>query len=180
MAETRYTATAITLHWLSALLIIAAFVLGVVMVDMKISPTKLQYYSWHKWLGITVLGLVALRLLWRLFHPAPALPLQTPRWQVLAASAGHWMLYALMFAIPLSGWAFSSASGYPVVYLGQFPLPDWVPKDKALAGQLKDVHELLTAILMWVVAGHFAAALKHQFVDKDGLLARMWFSRKTF
>lgn len=179
MAGTRYTATAITLHWLSALLIVAAFALGVIMVDMKISPTKLQYFSWHKWLGITVLGLVALRLLWRLSHQPPALAATTPRWQLLAAAAGHWALYLLMFAIPLSGWAYSSASGYPVVYLGQFQLPDWVPKDKALAAQLKEVHELLTTVLLFVVGTHLAAALKHQFIDKDGLMARMWFGRKA-
>jgi len=179
MAAKRYTTTAITLHWLSALLIVAAFALGVIMVDLKISPTKLQYFSWHKWLGITILGLVALRLLWRLSHRPPALSATTPRWQVLAAGAGHWALYALMFAIPLSGWAYSSASGYPVVYLGQFQLPDWVPKDKALAAQLKDVHELLTTVLMFVVGGHFVAALKHQFIDKDGLMVRMWFGRKV-
>lgn len=179
MIKTRYTATAVSLHWLIALLIFAAFGLGWYMVDLKISPAKLQYYSWHKWLGITVLGFAVLRLLWRLTHRPPPLPAGTPRWQALAASAGHWALYGLLFAIPLSGWAFSSASGYPVVFLGieSLQLPDWVLKDKALAAQMKDLHELLTTLLLVVVGVHVAAALKHHFIDRDGLLHRMWFGK---
>ncbi len=177
MASTRYTTTAISLHWLIALLIVAGFALGLYMVDLKISPDKLRYYSWHKWLGITVLALAVMRLLWRLTHKPPPLPAGTPRWQVQAASAGHWALYALLFAIPLSGWAYSSASGYPVVYLGQLPLPDWVPKDKALASQMKEIHDLLTTVLMIVVGVHVLAAVKHHFIDHDGLLHRMWFGR---
>ena len=178
MARSRYTNTAVALHWLIALLILVAFALGWYMTDLKISPDKLRYYSWHKWLGITVLGFALFRLLWRLTHKPPPLPNSTPRWQVLAASAGHWALYALLFLIPLSGWAYSSASGYPVVYLGEFPLPDWVPKDKALAALMKERHEQLTTLLMFVVAGHVLAALKHHFIDHDGLLHRMWFGHR--
>lgn len=97
----RYTKTAISLHWLTALLIIAAFALGVTMVDIPgLTPTKLKYFSWHKWLGITVLGIACLRLLWRLSHPAPAYPFQMPRWQQAAAHALHLLLYFLIFAIP--------------------------------------------------------------------------------
>lgn len=181
MTKTRYTHTAIALHWIIALLIFAAFGLGWYMVDLKISPAKLQYFSWHKWLGITVLGLAVLRLLWRLTHRPPPLPASTPRWQALAASAGHWALYGLLFAIPLSGWAYSSASGYPIVYLGyeSLQLPDWVPKDKALAEQMKDLHDWLTTGLMAVVGVHVAAALKHHFIDRDGLLHRMWFGKQA-
>lgn len=176
MASTRYTRTAISLHWLIAALIVTAFVLGEYMADLRISPDKLRYYAWHKWLGITVLGFAMLRLLWRLTHKPPPLPIGTPRWQLLAAAAGHWVLYALLFLIPLSGWAYSSASGYSVVYLGQFPLPDWVPKDKLLAATLKERHEQLTTLLMVVAGIHMLAAFKHHFVDRDGLLHRMWFT----
>ncbi len=179
MSQARYTRTAISLHWLIALLILAAFLLGSYMVDLRISPAKLQYYAWHKWLGITVLALATLRLLWRLTHRPPPLPASTPRWQVLAATAGHWALYLLLFAIPLSGWAYSSASGYPVVYLKLVQLPDWVPKDKALAAQMKLVHDWLTTVLMVVVAVHVIAAFKHHFVDRDGLLRRMWFGTRA-
>lgn len=179
MVHTRYTTTAILLHWLIAVLIAVAFGFGLYMVDLKISPAKLQYYSWHKWLGVTILSLAILRLLWRLTHAALPLPSRTPRWQQRAASVGHWALYGLLFAIPLSGWAYSSASGYPVVYLGLWPLPDWVPKDKALAAQMKQIHELLTTVLIYVVAVHVLAAFKHQFIDRDGLLQRMWFTRSS-
>ncbi len=179
MTKPRYTQTAVMLHWLVAVLIFGTFALGWFMVDLKISPDKLRYYSWHKWLGITVLGLAVLRLLWRSMHQPPALPATVSRWQRKASAAAHGLLYLLLFAIPLSGWAFSSASGYPVVYLGELALPNWVPKDKFLAAQLKQVHEWLTTLLMMVVGLHIAAALKHQFIDRDGLLRRMWFSRSS-
>jgi len=174
----RYTRTAIGLHWLMALLIAVAFGAGWYMTDLKISPAKLQWYSWHKWLGITLLLLVALRLAWRAFHRPPAAATHTPGWQRLAATVAHGLLYVLMFAVPLSGWAFSSASGYSVVWLGVVPLPDWVPKDKSLAATLKDTHEVLTTALLAMVALHVAAALKHQFIDRDRLLARMGVGRR--
>ena len=82
-----------------------------------------------------------------------------------------------MFVLPLSGWLYSSASGYPVVYLGLVQLPDLVGKDKALAGVLHEAHELIAFTLAGLVAVHFAAALKHHFLDRDGLLGRMWFGR---
>jgi len=177
MKPARYTKTAIAMHWLIVLMLIGAFALGWYMTDLKISPAKLQYYAWHKWLGITILGLVVLRLLWRVTHKPPPLPLATPRWQVLAAGAGHWTLYLLLLAIPLSGWAHSSAAGFPVVYFGWLQLPDWLPKDKALAHQMEELHEMLTTALLVVVAAHVLAALKHHFIDRDGLLHRMWFGR---
>lgn len=179
MTKPRYTHTAVMLHWLVAVLIFGTFALGWFMVDLKISPDKLRYYSWHKWLGITVLGFALLRLLWRLTHQPPALPAAVPHWQRKASAAAHGLLYLLLFAIPLSGWAFSSASGYPLVYLGELALPDWVPKDKSLAAQLKQLHEWLTTLLMIMVGLHIGAALKHQFIDRDGLLRRMWFNRAS-
>lgn len=77
----RYSRPSILLHWLVAILIIAAFILGNVMADMSFSPTKLKYFSWHKWLGVTILGLVAIRLLTRLFSTVPAYPDSMPGWQ---------------------------------------------------------------------------------------------------
>ena len=99
----RYTNTAILLHWLMALLIVAAFLLGLTMVDIPgLTPTKLKYFSWHKWLGITVLALACLRLLWRLTHSAPAYPASMPAWQHKAAAALHGVLYLSIFAVPLA------------------------------------------------------------------------------
>ncbi len=101
-----------------------------------------------------------------------------PRWQRFAASASHFLLYALMLAIPLSGWLFSSASGFKVVYLGKIPLPDLVAKDKALAESLLVVHQTLNYFMAAMVALHVAAALKHHFIDRDDVLLRMLRSRQ--
>ncbi|MFZ1492802.1 MAG: cytochrome b [Candidatus Competibacter denitrificans] len=170
---TQYTPLAIALHWLMAGLIIAGFALGWTVANMETSPQKLRWISWHKWLGITILGLAALRLLWRLLHPAPALPASIPVWQQQAAHLLHLLLYGLMFAIPLSGWLFSSAKGFPVVYLGILPLPDWVSPNEALATQLRSVHEWLNYGLALAFVGHVGAALKHHFIERDQVLARM-------
>lgn len=169
----RYPFLIILLHWMVALLIISAFVLGSVMTDMKISPTKLKYYSYHKWIGVTVLALVALRLLVRLLSTAPAYPDSMGNWQKKVASLTHVGLYALMFAVPLSGYFYTAAAGYPVVYLGLFELPSLIAPNPELKAVLKEVHEALTTVMLVMVGLHFAAALKHHFIDKDGILHRM-------
>jgi len=170
----RYTKPAVLMHWLIAVLIIAAFTLGLVMTDIPgLTPTKLKYYSWHKWMGITILALAALRLLWRLTTRPPAFPASMSQTQVKAAEAGHWLLYALMFAVPLSGYLYTTAAGVPVVYFGLFQIPSLFEASPALKEAFKPVHYWLNMLLAAVVAGHVLAALKHQFIDKDGLLKRM-------
>ncbi len=173
---TRYTSTAITLHWLLALAILGAFGLGLYMADLPFSPQRVKLYNWHKWAGVTILALSALRLLWRLTHRPPA-DAPMSGWQRRAAHLAHGGLYLLFFAVPLMGWAYSSAAGFPVVWFGVLPLPDLLPVDKALAESIKPVHGWLAWALMVVAALHVTAALKHQFIDRDGLIARMWPSR---
>jgi len=175
-APARYTGVAITLHWLLALAIVCAFGVGLYMTELNMSPTRLKLYNWHKWAGVTILALSALRLLWRLGHRPPA-DLPMPAWQARAAHATHGLLYLLFFAVPLSGWAYSSAAGYPVVWFGVLPLPDFMPVDKALAEQIKPLHAWLNYGLAALVAAHVAGALKHQLVDRDGLIKRMRFGR---
>jgi len=172
-AQARYTRPAIALHWLIAGLIIAGFALGWVMTDLPFSPQKLKFYSWHKWIGMTVLGLAAVRALWRLSHPAPP-PEPMPFWQHTLAEFAHGMLYALMFALPLSGWIYSSASGYPVVYLGLLRLPDLVAKNKELAKALVQIHVDFGYLLLLTFSLHVLGALKHHFVDRDATLRRMF------
>lgn len=167
-----YTLTAIWLHWLMALALAANFALGVGMHELPISPQKLQLYSWHKWAGVTLFGLVTLRLIWRKIAPPPE-PLPGPAWQIRAARTLHCALYLLMFAIPLSGWLMSSAAGFPVVYLGILPLPDLVSKNKLLFETFKEIHQALNFGLLFLVSIHVAAALKHHFVDRDATLVRM-------
>lgn len=169
----RYTSTAIALHWLMFALIASGFALAVYMTGLPLSPQKLKYFSWHKWIGVTVFMLVVARLAWRLTHPAPALPAMMPAWQQRAAALIHAALYALVLVIPPTGWLYSSATGVPTVYLGLLQLPDLLEKDKALAGQLKLVHVTLNYTMLTLVVIHIAAALKHHFVDRDGVLRRM-------
>jgi cytochrome b561 len=173
MTPYRYTGTARVLHWLAALLIFTGFGLGLFMTGLEFSPDKFRYYAWHKWLGITVFLLAAVRLAWRATHPAPALPEAMPAWQMRAARAAHLLLYALMLAIPVSGWIYSSATGVSVAYLGLVDLPNLVPKDRELARRLLFLHQSLNSLLAAVVTVHVAAALKHHFVDRDDILARM-------
>lgn len=175
----KYSTTALTLHWLIAILIVCGFTLGLSMVDLPFSPMKLKWYSWHKWIGITVLWLTALRLIWRLTHGAPPLPQSMPSWQRRAAQASHVFLYVLTIVIPISGWIYSSAAGVSVAYLGKVPLPDLVGKDKALAEQLKLLHETLNFTLLALVVLHVGAGLKHYLVDRDDVLQRMLPSLKA-
>ncbi|HEX7454700.1 MAG TPA: cytochrome b [Gallionella sp.] len=173
MINTRYTTTAIVLHWLMALLIFAVFPLGLYMHDMHLSPAKLQLYSYHKWIGMTLLLLALLRVFWRITHTPPPLPVTMPRWQLLGSGVVHQLFYLLMLAVPLSGWLMSSAKGVQTVWFGILPLPDLVDKDKALGHLLGNVHQNLNYILLLLVAGHIAAALKHHYVDRDEVMARM-------
>lgn len=170
----RYTNIAILLHWLIALLIISAFALGVTMVDIPgITPTKLKYFSWHKWIGVTVLGLACLRLLWRLTHAAPAYPSGMRGWEKSIAHGVHGALYVLMFAVPVSGYFYSLAAGVPVVYLGVVPLPVLIEANQEWKPILKQVHYALNMALLATVVLHVGAALKHLFIDRDGVFKRM-------
>ncbi len=168
-----YTRPAIALHWLVALIILASFPLGLYMADLALSPTKLKLYSYHKWAGVTVFFLAVLRVLWRMRHAPPALPTSMPAWQRNFAAATHALLYLLILAIPLSGWMMSSALGFKTVYFGVLPLPDLLAKNKELGELLKLVHVTLNYTMAALVAVHVGAALKHHFVDRDDILARM-------
>jgi cytochrome b561 len=171
---TRYSLPAIVLHWLIALLIMATFTLGVTMVDIPgLTPTKLKYFSWHKWLGVTVLALACLRLLWRLTHEAPAYPAAMAGWQQSAAHGLHGLLYLLIFAVPVSGYIYTLAAGVPVVYLGILPLPVFMEPNQEWKPILKQVHYVLNMTLLAAVSLHVLAALKHHFIDRDGVFKRM-------
>jgi cytochrome b561 len=170
-----YTIVACALHWLSAVLIICSFALAFYMVDLPVSPGKVKLFSWHKWLGITVLGVVSLRLLWRLCYPPPRQDPRVPAWQQRIANGLFLVFYILLFTIPITGWVYSSAAGYPVVYLGikSLRLPDLVGKDRELAALLKQIHGVANWTLLGLVIVHAGAALKHHFYDRDGVLHRM-------
>ena len=173
----RYHPVAIGLHWVMALALVGLFVVGLYMVDLPFSPQRLKLYNWHKWAGVVVLTLAFLRLLWRLFRRPPPLPAAVqqamPAWQRAAHHATHAGLYLLFFAVPLLGWAYSSAAGFPIVLFGQWPLPDFVPVNPDLAEALKPWHARAAYAMAALVVLHVGAALKHALIDRDGLWARM-------
>lgn len=173
----RYTRTAVAFHWVLALALVTSFGVGLYMTGLPFSPRRLQLYNWHKWAGVTILLLSLLRLAWRLTHRPPA-DVAGPPWQQRASRATHRAMYALFLAVPLIGWAYSSAAGFPIVLFGVLPLPDFVPVDRALSEWIKPFHEISAWMLAGLVALHVAAALKHHFIDRDGLLSRMSFSRR--
>lgn len=173
MTAKRYSTVAITLHWLMAVLLVGLFSLGLYMTSLALSPEKLKLYSWHKWAGVCAFLLVIGRLAWRLGHRPPALPAQMTRLEQIAAHAAHVLLYALMFAIPLSGWLMSSAKGFQTVLFGVLPLPDLLDKNKETGDLLQTVHWALNRLLVLAVLAHAAAALKHHFIAKDDVLTRM-------
>ena len=172
MMNQTYRWPLVGLHWLTLLLIVVAFTIGSLLDDMKLSPLKLELFSWHKWVGLLVLFLLPVRL-WlrrceRLDHAAGLLP-----WEALASRAAHGGLYLLMLVVPFLGWLHSSAAGFPVVWFGVLPLPDLVGKDQAMSHLYKELHEGSVSVLVALVALHAAAALYHQHVRHDGVLARM-------
>jgi cytochrome b561 len=176
-ASRRYHGFAIALHWILAIALVTLFILGHYMADLPFSPQRLKLYNWHKWAGVSILILSVLRMVWRLTHRPPALPqavtLAMPGWQTQAYHATHVVMYALFFIVPLVGWAYSSAAGFPIVLFGVLPLPDFVSASKPLAEVIKPWHELSANTLAALVVLHVAAAFKHHFIDKDGLLERM-------
>ena len=181
-APPRYTATAIALHWILGTMLVGLFVVGLYMTSLPFSPQRLKLYNWHKWAGVMVLTFSFVRLMWRLTHRPPALPATVasamPAWQHWAHHGTHGALYLLFFAVPLLGWAYSSAAGFPIVLFGALPLPDFVAVNKPLSETLKLAHHYAAYALAALVLLHVAAALKHQFVDRDGLIGRMMPGRR--
>ena len=165
-------------HWTVVLLILVQGTLGLVMVDMPKSPKVIPYFTFHKSLGLTIFALAVLRLAWRFFDKRPDEPATMTRPHVIGAKLGHVTLYALLFLVPLSGWWYDSVSALrPLYFWGLFQVPPLGGPDPAnpdLKHIAAERHELLFWILVAVAAGHALAALYHQFVAKDGVLARMW------
>ncbi len=169
----RWGAGARTLHWLMAVLIICLGAVGLYMADLPNSPQKIKIYALHKSTGLTVLALLVLRVAWRMADRRPD-EVPMPHWQALAARATHLFLYVLMLVLPLSGWMYNSASGYPLQWFGLFNLPSLTGgADASLKGVAHAVHEYGFYLLALLLAAHVGGALKHHFVDRDDTLVRM-------
>lgn len=171
-SSVRYGSVAQFLHWTIVALLVVQVTLGKVADSLPVGIERLAVMARHKSFGITILALALVRLVWRRIDRPPALPAM-PRWQEIAARLNHWALYALLFALPLSGWLMSSAANRPVSWFGLAQLPDLIAPDPDLREWFHDLHHFLIWALYALVGLHVAAALKHQFVDRDGLLRRM-------
>lgn len=182
----RYSAVAIALHWLIALIIIANLIGGLTLdwffdsADPAMKQLGYTIIGLHKSFGLTVIGLTLVRIGWRLGHPPPPLPERMPRLQRLAARGTHIGFYGLMLLLPFSGWAMASTSArvYPLRWFGVFDVPT-LPLAKGLNGLFSESHEILGWIAIALIAVHVLAALKHHFIDADDVLTRMLpFGRK--
>lgn len=160
-----------TLHWLMAVAILAMLFIGVGMM------TSLTWRPWlldlHRPLGIAILLLVIVRLLNRLLRPIPTLPDSVPRWQATAAHASHWLLYILMFSLPLLGWATLSAGNWPVTLASGWALPPIAPESPVLYAVFRSAHGVLAWLLFAVILGHLSAALMHAWIHRDGVFPSM-------
>ncbi len=181
MDARRYNTVAVALHWAIALLIVGQIVGGIYMHNLPNSaPAKFDIFQLHKSFGLTILALTFVRLGWRLFHEAPALPEAMPGWQKLAARATHWLFYFLMLAVPVLGLAAVSVSpkDIPTEWFGLFVVPhlgflDPGADPAATEGLFMELHKALSIAIVGLLALHVAAALKHGLVNRDGVLRSM-------
>jgi len=173
----RYTRTAIVLHWLIAGIVVAQIALGWWMQEIPKDPVgpRVNAYNLHKSIGLTVMALMVIRLAWRATH-APPRQLAMPAWQASAARWNHGLLYACLLVQPLTGYVGSAVSGYPVRYFG-IVLPAWALKSVPLKDALSVAHQVTSWILVAAIVLHVAAAIKHQWIDRDDLMQRMGWPR---
>lgn len=170
--QEHYGLISIFLHWSIALLFVLLVMLGLSMTRMADGDDKWWLYSLHKSLGFTVMGLILLRIFWRLSQAAPPLPHHLKPWEMLAARITHGGLYALMLILPISGYLDSVAGGYKTQFWG-LEVPHLVSTDKALAELALAVHVYASYALYLLLALHVSAALKHHFILRDCVLRRM-------
>lgn len=171
----RYSKTAIALHWIIAILIIANYALFLIS-DGLPDAEREAYMTPHMSIGISVLGLSLFRLFWRFGHKPPALPTEIASWEAKLSKFAHVLFYVLMIAIPFTGWLMVSAypDAPPVSFFGLFDIDLPFGKSKALSGIGHEGHEILTYALYGLVALHVVGALKHQFYDRMPFIRRMW------
>lgn len=181
MAHNRYSTVSIILHWVIAGLILFNLYLALQFDGLR-GLAKFNAFQLHKSVGLTVLMLSLARLAWRLTHRPPPLPAEMPRWEKFGAQAAHWVLYGLMIGIPLTGWVVVSASptNLPTVIFKTMPWPHLgfihdlsMPLRRSLEDQVEQVHMLLGFSMGFLIILHVAAALKHQFWNRDEVLSHM-------
>ena len=171
--DRRYSGVSIALHWITALAVVGQIVL-ITIADEVSGSERGYWFGLHKSLGLTILVLTLARLAWRFGHRWIALPDDTPGWQALLARATHILFYVVLLAMPLLGWIASSAANRPIEWFGLFLWPELpAPDSRGAAKAAMQWHESLAKVLYVLVGLHVAGALKHHFVDRDGVLTRM-------
>ncbi|MFJ1256869.1 cytochrome b [Cupriavidus sp. CuC1] len=174
--EGHYGVIAILFHWSMALLVIGLAALGLYMVtlpDVGFNTKKIVLILYHKEFGLSAFVLLVARLGWRVTQVLPQLVAHLPDWQKIAARFVHLCFYAMLSALPISGWIMSSAAGIPVSFFGLFTLPDLVGSDDYLFHRFIDIHKWLGYVLILFIFVHVGAALRHHLVFKDDTLRRM-------
>lgn len=175
--ETSWGWLAKTFHWLMAFLIITLLIVGNYMHSMPDSMEKIELYQMHKSFGLVALMLLVLRLLWRFVNPTPKLPADMHILLKLGAHGSHFALYALMFAMVMSGWVMSTSSpfaaAYPLKFFGLFEWWDFTGVNEPLNKQAHRVHFFASYGLIAIILLHFFASIKHHFWNKDDILLRM-------
>ena len=170
----RWGSVSVGLHWtIAGLILLVQLPSGVVMGELGRGPLQNALYFTHKNVGIIVLLLAVVRLAWRLRNPGPALPRDLPGWQAAAARLTHFLLYALIFVMPVSGYLYTAAGGFPVPLLGIVELGGLAPRNKPLADAMGAVHYWSQWLLYLAAAAHVGGALQHHFVRRDDVLRRM-------
>jgi cytochrome b561 len=171
--EPGYSATARLFHWLTAALVLLTVPIGIVMANVDVGPAKDVLYNLHRSIGVVLLPLVLARLIYRLMHPPPPLPVTVSAAQGRAAAVTHWALYAMLLLQAMVGWVATSAYRAPISVFWMFELPPIWPEDRPFSEMLFDVHRTMGLTLLALVVLHVGAALFHHFVQKDVVLLRM-------
>lgn len=172
-ASRRYTGTSRALHWLTALFVFGMLAAGLTMTSLGPGPLQDTLYSAHKVSGITLMLIIAVRIVWRMTHRPPALEPVAGHRVALAARTNHVLLYVLLVIQVISGYVLTKAGGYPIPFLDDV-LPSLVPKSKPLGDTATLVHQIGKIAILALVALHVAGALYHLLVRKDGVFRRMW------
>ena len=169
-----YTSTSRGLHWSVAILIFGMLALGWYMTAIEDDPGSAWYFRLHKSIGIVVLLLVLIRLFWRFGHQPGLLPKQLPRWQIIASKISHGLLYGAMIAMPLAGLVGALFSKTGIAFFG-FQLPRVFVANHDIAEFFFSTHSVIAWVFVGLISLHVVAALKHLFVNRDGVFQRMWF-----
>jgi cytochrome b561 len=173
-SPTQYGSLARFLHWAIAILVIVTIPIALTMLRVGEGPLQNTLFDLHEWIGLTIFALAVVRVVWRLVETPPPLPEGVPRFRALLARTNHWLLYLVLFLMPVTGYLSVVAGGYPLNYLGIAKVPRLVAKDEALGKFTENAHLALQYAVYALVLIHVAAALHHHLVKRDGVLRRMW------